>query len=380
MTSYDELRLLADVNFTDTDAQSIERRIIDDYQKIAKTVLYPGDPIRLFLSTLAYRIAQERSIYNIAARQTLLRYATGNHLDHIGAMLGTYRRRESVCGCVVEFSINQKLSFDVVIPAGTRVTGDGQSIFATLNEIKITAGALSETVNVQCLTSGSKYNNIDIGQITNFVDPIAYITAVKNITSTTGGADIENDELFRERIALAPESFSVAGPKLAYRYFALSAHQNIIDVAVERTSPGIVRVSLLLTDGQVPTSDSPEIMSVKSILNDDEVRPLTDTVDVVPAVAVQQNYSITWYLSEVNMSQQSIIAQNVVRAVAEYEEWQRTRLGRDINPDELVHRCKMAGAKRIAISGLSYKTLSNNQICSFVANNNRINFGGTESE
>ena len=380
MTAYDELRRLDDVNFTDTDAQLIERRIIDDYQKIAKTVLYPGDPIRLFLSTLAYRIAQERSIYNIAARQTLLRYATGNHLDHIGAMMATYRRSESFCGCVVEFSINQKLTFDVIIPAGTRITSDGQSIFATLNEIKITAGSLSEIVNVQCLTAGSKYNNIDIGQIINFVDPIAYVTAVKNITPTSGGADIENDNSYRERIALAPEKFSVAGPKLAYRYHALSAHQNIIDVAVERTLPGIVRVSVLLTDGIIPDSNSPEITAVKTILNDDEIRPLTDTVDVEPAVAVQQDYSITWYLSDVNLSLQSTIAQNIERAIAEYETWQRTKLGRDINPDELIHRCKEAGAKRITISGMNYKTLENNQVCSFVANNNRIKFGGTESE
>lgn len=380
MTAYHELRHLDDVNFTETDAKLIERHIIDDYQKIAKTVLYSGDPIRLFLSTLAYRIAHERSMYNVAARQTLLRYATGNHLDHIGAMMGTYRRGESFCGCVVEFSINQKQAFDVIIPAGTRVTGDGQSIFATLNEIKIPAGSLSKTVNVQCLTAGSQYNNIEIGQIINFVDPIAYVTAVKNITATSGGADIENDESYRARIALAPEKFSVAGPKNAYKYHALSAHQNIIDVAVERTEPGIVRVSVLLTDGVVPASNSPEITAVKTVLNDEEVRPLTDTVDVEPAVAVQQDYSITWYLSDVNLSIQSTIAENLERAVAEYETWQTTKLGRDINPDELIHRCKTAGAKRITISGMGYRVLANNQVCSFVANNNRIKFGGTESE
>lgn len=380
MTAYNELLHLEDVNFTDTDPQSIERSIIDDYQKIAKTVLYPGDPIRLFLSTLAYRIAQERSIYNIAARQTLLRYATGANLDHIGAMLATYRRGESSSGCVVEFSIKQLLPFDVVIPTGTRITGDGQSIFATINEIKIISGSLSATVNVQCLMTGSKFNNIEIGQIINFVDPIAYVTEVKNITATSGGADKENDNAYRERIALAPEKFSVAGPKKAYEFYALSAHQNIIDVAVERTLPGIVQISVLLVGGKIPASSSPEITSVRTILNDDEIRPLTDTVDVKPAVAVQQDYSITWYLSDVNLSLQSTVAQNIERAIAEYERWQTIKLGRDINPDELIHRCKAAGAKRIEISGLSYKVLATNQVCSFSKNNNRINFGGTESE
>ncbi|WP_176713961.1 baseplate J/gp47 family protein, partial [Gilliamella sp. wkB72] len=136
----------------------------------------------------------------------------------------------------------------------------------------------------------------------------AYITSIKNITKTAGGADVERDDAYRERISLAPEKFSVAGQKLAYRYHALSAHQNIIDVAVERPKPGIVRVSVLLTDGKIPAVDSTEIALVKKTLNDDEIRPLTDTVDVEPAVAVNQNYSITWYLSDTNLSQQSIIA------------------------------------------------------------------------
>ena len=380
MTSYNELMRLNDVNFTDTDAKKIEQQIIDDYQRIAKTVLYPGDPVRLFLTTLAYRIAHERNIYNIAAQQTLLRYATGDNLDHIGAMLATYRRNESFAGCVVEFSINQPLEFDVVVPGGTRVTSDGTAIFETLAEIKILAGELSASVNVQCLLAGKLFNNIEIGQIDKFIDPVAYITSIKNITKTEGGADVEHDDAYRERIALAPENFSVAGPKLAYRYHALSAHQNIIDVSVERTSPGIVRVSVLLTDGTIPAVDSTEIASVKKILNDDEIRPLTDTVDVEPAVAVNQNYSITWYLSDTNLSQQSIVAKNIERAVAEYEFWQSTKLGRDINPDELIHKCKSAGAKRIEISGIQYLVLKNNEVCVFEKNPHRINFGGTESE
>lgn len=380
MTSYNELMRLDDVNFTDTDAKKIEQQIIDDYQRIAKTVLYPGDPIRLFLTTLAYRISHERSIYNIAAQQTLLRYATGLHLDHIGAMLATFRRPESFSACIVEFSINQSLEFDVVVPAVTRVTSDGTAIFETLSEIKIPAGELSASVNVRCQSLGNKFNDIDIGQIDKFVDPVAYVTSVKNITKTTGGADVEHDEAYRERIALAPEKFSVAGPALSYKYHALSAHQNIIDVAVERTIPGVVRVSILLKNGEIPASNSPEIEAVRKILNDDEVRPLTDTVDVEPARAVTQNYSIRWYLSDINLSQQSIISSNIEKAVFEYEYWQKTKQGRDINPDELIHRCKAAGAKRIEISDLYYRVLATNEVCTFIENENRINFGGTEAE
>lgn len=43
-----------------------------------------------------------------------------------------------------------------------------------------------------------------------------------------------------------------------------------------------------------------------------------------------------------NLSIQSTIAENTEQAIAEYEKWQTTKFGRDINRDELVHRCSFA--------------------------------------
>ncbi|MCD8024758.1 MAG: baseplate J/gp47 family protein [Candidatus Gastranaerophilales bacterium] len=43
----------------------------------------------------------------------------------------------------------------------------------------------------------------------------------------------EDDDSYRERILLAPESYSVAGPALAYEYFCKSADSSIVDVKCE---------------------------------------------------------------------------------------------------------------------------------------------------
>lgn len=43
----------------------------------------------------------------------------------------------------------------------------------------------------------------------------------------------ESDESYIERILLSPEGFSVAGPELAYIYFAKAAHKDIVDAAVD---------------------------------------------------------------------------------------------------------------------------------------------------
>jgi phage-related baseplate assembly protein len=42
---------------------------------------------------------------------------------------------------------------------------------------------------------------------------------------------MEADEDLRQRIVLAPESFSVAGPELAYVFHARSAHPDVLDAS-----------------------------------------------------------------------------------------------------------------------------------------------------
>lgn len=98
---------------------------------------------------------------------------------------------------------------------------------------------------------------------------------MENVTLSFGGADIESDDRLRDRIILAPESFSVAGPKGAYIYWAKTAHQNIIDVAVESPEPGTVNVYPLMKDGVLTV----EVKSlVEEVLNNDKRRPLCDLV------------------------------------------------------------------------------------------------------
>lgn len=380
MSSYDNLLSLDDVNFTETDPAVIESELLNDYQQTTKKVLYPGDPVRLFLSTLAYRVSQERVIYNNAARQTLLRYAQGTKLDHIGAMFGAYRLQSEYAKTTLQFSIQAPLSFNIVIPAGTRATTkDGSAIFATDEEIIILAGRLSVTVTATCLTAGEAFNHILVGEVNTMIDPIAYVNELTNTKETSGGSDIENDDDFRQRIALAPESFSSAGPELAYKYHALSAHKNISSVSIEGTpTGGIINVFVLLKNGIIPDVNSVEITAVKNALNAEKIRPINDTVDVYPATGIVSDYSLTWYLTKSTSSLQSAIAKKITEAVVQYETWQTSTLGRDINPDELIALCKAAGAKRIVLNGLDYRSLSQNEVCQFNTNANRILYGGEE--
>jgi phage-related baseplate assembly protein len=92
----------------------------------------------------------------------------------------------------------------------------------------------------------------------------------------------ERDSALRLRIQLSLHSLSVAGPVNAYRFHALSTHPDVLDASVSSPAPGTVRVTLLpKLNAETPTPDL--LALVDHALNAEDVRPLTDTVEVQAA-------------------------------------------------------------------------------------------------
>ena len=82
---------LPDINFVDIDAATIEAEIINEYETITGRTLQRGDPVRLFLLTITNIIILLLNRLNKTGKQNLLRYAEGDNLDHLGALLGVER-------------------------------------------------------------------------------------------------------------------------------------------------------------------------------------------------------------------------------------------------------------------------------------------------
>lgn len=86
----------------------------------------------------------------------------------------------------------------------------------------------------------------------------------------------EEDEQFRKRIKAKIVGWSSVGN---YRYHALSADARVEDALVESPSPGSVRISILSTK---LSTDKEELLNVvKEHVARDDIRVLTDTVEVV---------------------------------------------------------------------------------------------------
>ncbi len=376
MSSVD-LSALPSISFTPQSAEETETDIITAYEAIARTTLQPGDPVRLFLETLAYVISVQNGLIDFAGKQNLLAYAQGGHLDHIGAPMGVSRIQPQPARTTVRFGMTDALEFAVPVPSGTRVTTQSADImFATISDAILPAGETFIEVAVQCTEAGAAGNGLLPGQICRLVDPIPYITSVINMDITLSGCDEEGDERFRERIRMAPESFSVAGPDGAYEARVRAVSSDIASVSVTSPTPGVVDVRFVMTDGELP--DEAMIEKVENALTPKDVRPLTDMVQVDAPDTVTYAISGKWFLASCDSTLLTSITKAVDAAVEGYRIWQRSKPGRDINPDELISRLHNAGAKRVELTTPVFNAIEKTQIARETSVS--MTFGGVEDE
>ena len=92
----------------------------------------------------------------------------------------------------------------------------------------------------------------------------------------------ENDDALRLRTRQRIIGFANAGGAAHYRYWALSASPEVADVEVDSPEPGRVRISVL-AKGEADTVPDAVLDAVRAVVLRDDIRVLTDTVEVVPA-------------------------------------------------------------------------------------------------
>jgi phage-related baseplate assembly protein len=128
-------------------------------------------------------------------------------------------------------------------------------------------------------------------------------------------AVMEADPVFRQRIQLALEGFSTAGPRGAYLFHALSASGEVKDAAVLSPEPGIVQVAVLSNTGD--GAASPALLeTVEAALNAEDVRPLCDTVEVLAASI--QTYAVTATLTVAEGPDPDVIEAQALAALQAY--------------------------------------------------------------
>lgn len=361
---------MSELNFIKTDTGKIYEEIIDTLEKGCSEELYPGDERRIFGEALVPLIVAVYSSVNDACRQKMLRYARGEVLDALGETRGV-ARDEAVAAVTTErFSVKTPINSNIIIPAGTRVTGDYVNYFATVMTVVLPAGEHYVDVTVMAVTGGQQANDIIEGSINVLVDVIPHIDNVTNIEKTHNGADEEKDDAYRDRIRNAGYTISVAGPQNAYRYWAMKADPTVADACVTSPEPGVVQITPICYGGEYPSEDILE--KVMKQCSADDVRPLTDKV-IVRAPEIQQyDIEVIYYTTEADEGRCVEAIEGDGGAIDKYIYWQGSSLNRDINPDYLRKlilapdwRDGLVGAVRVEVIKPDYMNLSEITVAQF---------------
>ena len=134
----------------------------------------------------------------------------------------------------------------------------------------------------------------------------------------------------------------------------MSMNSGIIDVGLGSPQPGTVEIAPLMSGGTPPGEEL--INEVQEALMKRDVRPLTDYVQVVPPEQITYDVDVTYYIyAEADMT---TVQAKVNEAVNKFVLWQKSVLGRDVNPSELHQAIKeIQGVKRVIINQPGFLTV-----------------------
>ena len=379
-----------DLHFSETDARKIQSRLQRVYEEIRRANgelgfrLTEANPERLVQLAEAAALTQVATDIDKTGKGNLLLYAGEETIECIGSLYGERGKRLEASPAMTTMRYKLSVPRTVVtpVPKGYRVTPDNKVFFATKNAIDIPPGEMYGDVEAECMTAGLAGMGFEPDDIKNMVDIPPFISSVENITPTSGGSNKEDIEAYRARLQLLPESFSVAGSVEAYEFWTRTANPGIGDTRAwmpdldmddfssflqswgitnavgfyealfeyfrdSGTGPGHVNIAVLMKNGDSPSKEVKE--QVLDAVSEKRVRPLTDFVHVKDPELVTYNISLRFNIRASDATKVQSIIDSVNLAVQNFVLWQKSALGRDINPSELHKLIMGCGVKWVTI-------------------------------
>jgi len=154
----------------------------------------------------------------------------------------------------------------------------------------------------------------------------------------------ETDEALRLRTRQRIIGFANAGGAAHYRYWALSASPEVADVEVDSPEPGRVRISVL-AKGEADTVPDAVLDAVRAVVLRDDIRVLTDTVEVVPAELITVTVAARiWLYPDTPMVAFEAIGARFKEALAAH-----SGLGWDLTPSWVIGELQRPGVHKVEL-------------------------------
>ena len=191
-----------------------------------------------------------------------------------------------------------------------------------------------------------------------------------------GGANLLPDTLVvylpggGEAVAGADYTASYDDELLTLALSGALADAEAVNIRITRNMYGRVKIVPICAGGELPDEDILEDV-LKSCAADD-VRPLTDKVQVEAPATELYDIELTYYTTKANESEVVKNVEGPDGAINRYIYWQGSTLDQDINPDELrkLILCphwveNPIGATRVIITKPEYKELPSTTVAKF---------------
>ena len=364
-----------DISFVEIDMDALEAQAKSLLEENLGYTIAPASPIFLLVKSFLAIILNQQVLLDWAAKQNLLAFASGDYLSALGQLVGCERIPATAAQTTVQINLSAERQTSTTIAQGTRITADNQTFFSLDEEVVFLAGETQKTSTATCLTLGEVGNGFAADELNLIVDPQPFLQSIVNITTSDGGADAEDDESLRERIHIAPESFSCAGPEGAYIARTKEVSSLIADVAVDSSEPGSVEIYLLMEGGTLPSDQM--IADVLEHLSAKTVRPLNDEVSVHSPNPISYNLDVQCFIASEDSINAAQIISKAESAVDEFVTYQASKIGRDLNPSKLISLLMNAGVKRVQVNSPTFAVVD--KISVAICSNRQITFAYEDS-
>lgn len=201
-------------------------------------------------------------------------------------------------------------------------------------------------------------SDLDHIGVTYYQEPRLTVTPEDDTTTPATPAVMEFDSDYRYRLSLKPESYSVAGPRDAFKFHSLSADGKVKDANPTSPIRGTTEIFVLSRIGSgVP--DAALLNSVSSRLNDETIRPLSEEVIVSPCTVVEYALDISLVLFPGAVSEIAIASAQTELAAFSIEQH---KIDADIVPSAIDAAAHRPGVKEVIIHSPAAKiTCGSNQ-------------------
>ena len=151
------------------------------------------------------------------------------------------------------------------------------------------------------------------------------------------------------------------------------ANAEEVMIKITRKMYGRVKIVPICAGGEIPSEDV--LADVLAACTADDVKPLTDMVQVEAPGVEYYDIELTYYTTKANQSEVVKNVEGAGGAIDQYIYWQGSNLNQDINPDELWRRIVapdweegLTGATRAVIVKPQYKELPSTTVAKFSGN------------